>query len=578
MARPATDRLGLRRAFGRVGLGLAALAAGAGLLAACRDLSASLLPNPAVYATATACRCQCYPYGSYPHTTPSATPTPTGTWVPPTPTPSPTPTRPPACDFCTMAPAATPVPPHWPPPIVTCTPRADQPTLSPVPTRPPARLPTLPPNTPIPAVIGDTNPEAAGSLEGDALPGGVATDPRTGRAAVIWSQLDPDPGQETAGRVYLQLQDPASGQWLPARSVNGPGVYKIGKSAPESAVGLAPDGTLTVAYVRSDGGTAWIDWRASTDRGRTWSAPAAFPDSSDNNEIYNLRLTVDVAGTAHLSALVVTRGGDPANPSGDLVYYEQGPDGGWRGGRRPVSARGARQYSQALTTLPLAGGTIRTVLVWNEAQAVYASQKDGPTGPWSRPRLLIDGATQPDGIPDYEPGFGGTLQLLAFPSGGQAWVYAFWSLYSTGRICYAYSTDGGTSWSGEDALAYEPIGPARRAHLSDPVPFWDAAHARVFVIYRYAAIGGSAGAFPVYAYAPPGAPGHAWIRYEDPAHEPLRLFRPTLASQASHLRGPDQHGQGTGPVWLIWSEATGARELYRALVSPATLLSGTALP
>ena len=32
--------------------------------------------------------------------------------------------------------------------------------------------------------------------------------------------------------------------------MNDPGHYKIGKSPPESAVGLAPDGTLYVVYVR----------------------------------------------------------------------------------------------------------------------------------------------------------------------------------------------------------------------------------------------------------------------------------------------------------------------------------------
>src|SRR5689334_21800366 len=163
-----------------VGAGLLAL-----VLGACSDLDAGLLSDAAALATATACGCA--PYGSYPHTTPSATPTPTGPWVPPTATPRPTPTRPAPCDFCTLVPAPTAVPPHWPPPIITCTPRPDQPTLSPVPTAPPALFPTFPPNTPIPAVIGGTNPEVAASLEGEALPGSVATDPHTGRSAAIWS-------------------------------------------------------------------------------------------------------------------------------------------------------------------------------------------------------------------------------------------------------------------------------------------------------------------------------------------------------------------------------------------------------
>lgn len=143
-------------------LSLAALSM---LLAACSNVNASMLPDSAVQATATACGCNCYLYGSYPHTTPSATPTPTGTWVPPTQTPRPTKTRPAlGCDYCTIPPAPTEVPPHWPPPIVTCTPRPDEPTLTAVPTMPPAIFPTLPPNTPLSAALGSTEPISIGTM------------------------------------------------------------------------------------------------------------------------------------------------------------------------------------------------------------------------------------------------------------------------------------------------------------------------------------------------------------------------------------------------------------------------------
>jgi hypothetical protein len=558
------------------------------VLAGCSDLDAGLLSDAAALATATACGCA--PYGSYPHTTPSATPTPTGTWVPPTDTPRPTPTRAAPCDFCTLVPAPTAVPPHWPPPIITCTPRPDQPTLSPVPTAPPALFPTFPPNTPIPAVIGDTNPAVAASLEGEALPGGVATDAHTGRPAAIWSQLNPDAGQEPAGRVYLQLTDPASGQWLPPRTVNEPGQYKIGKGPPESAVGLASDGTLYVVYVRLVGDNAVLEWRMSADSGATWSPPVALAYPSSNQEIYNLRLVMDATGQPHITAVVVQVGGDEADPSGDIVYYERLPDGAWRQERRPVDGQGARQFSQAVTTFTRSDGTIRTVLGWNEGQVVYSSYKDGPAGAWSAPQPIIDGNSHPDGIPDYEAGFGGTLRLLPFSAGGQDWVYFFWTLYSTGRICYVYSTDGGAHWSREDALAYNPIvpippppapfvPPVVYGTVHEPIPLWDGAQQQVFVLYQFCDRSAArAGCYVAYAYAPPGAAGTAWVGREDSTHEPLRLFRSTLTSQAATLRSSEPGNAGSGSVWLIWQEATGARELYRALVSPATLLSGTVLP
>jgi hypothetical protein len=97
----------------------------------------------------------------------------------------------------------------------------------------------------------------------------VALDPRTGQPYVIWSQLNLDRGQEDAGRIYLRHTD-AHGQWLPARSVQGPGWYKVGGRPPESAVGVGSDGHLYVVYTRltGPGGEAVIDWRESTDGGQ----------------------------------------------------------------------------------------------------------------------------------------------------------------------------------------------------------------------------------------------------------------------------------------------------------------------
>jgi hypothetical protein len=287
---------------------------------------------------------------------------------------------------------------------------------------------------------------------------------------------------------------------------------------------------------------------------------------------------------------VVQAGGDEENPSGDTVYYERLPDGAWRQERRPVDAGGAREFSQAVTTFPRPDGTIRTVLGWNEGQVVYSSYKDSPAGAWTVPQRIIDGNSHPDGIPDYEAGFGGTLRLLPFRYDGQEWVYFFWSLYSTGRICYVYSTDGGAHWSPEDALAYNPIvpippppapfvPPVVYGTVHEPIPLWDSAQQQVFVFYQFCDRSTArAGCYVAYAYAPPGASGTAWVGREDSTHAPLRLFRPTLTSQATTLRSSEPGNAGSGPVWVIWREDTGSRELYRALFSPATLLSWTVLP
>lgn len=184
------------------------------------------------------------------------------------------------------------------------------------------------------------------------------------------------------------------------------------------------------------------------------------------------------------------------------------------------------------------------------------------------------------------------MQMLTFQHEGQQWVYLFWSLYSTGRICFTYSSDGGATWSTEDAMAYNQtvdvpgagtpfVPPTVYGSGYEPVPFWDAEHGRVFVIYRFRNRGETAqtGAyFPPYAYSRPGEAGRDWVGYLSNSTEPLRLFPSTQANSSRTFRGNDQHGSGSSPVYLMWVESTGSKELYFASVSPATLLSGTDVP
>jgi hypothetical protein len=505
---------------------------------------------------------------------------------------------------CAEPPCPAPIPPAtrppaWPPPLITCTAAPGQPTLTVAPSPTIQWWPPQPGQPPLPAIVGNTDPMQIGAGMGAGRVGDVALDPRTGRPWLIYSLFNSERGQEDSARVYVKTVDARTGTWRSATTVNPPGVYQMGRGGPDAAIAVGSDGRIHLIYperVSPDPSEpVAMNYRVSTDGGQTWSVPVAFP-GAEGDRPKSLRLAVDPAGGLHVAW--VTQPNDAMPWPGLIHYFEQLPGGSWRQEIPPVRGGGARQHAVDFSFVTLPGGVIRTVLVWVEDAAVRATYKDGPAGAWAPATLLIDGGFNPYGIPDYLPSEGGRLRTLSFTDAdGTPWVYAWWAIYSTGRICFAYSADGGGTWLPntpdgshvwhEDTIAFydrlqqpSPVpGEVSRGTVHAPAPFWDAAHQRLITIYSYGdRSGGEGDTFPAYAYGRPGTPGTAWTGYATFTTQPLRLFKTTYTARAGNFAGTTLPGAG-GLMWLFWTEANGVDELYVAGVAPGTLISeGNVLP
>ncbi len=628
------DRLVLRRSFQRdrrssrlptlaapwlpVVLGLLALPA---LLAGC---ASGMMSEQAAIATATACRCNCFPYGSRQYTLPTGTPTPTGTWIPPRPTNTPVPTRPSGGSYATLVPRQPTEPPAWPPPAITCTAAPDQPTLTPRPTIPPPIFPTLPINTPMPSGgSGTSEGRAIASMSGNAGVGQPAIDPVTGAPSFIWSQDNTNQATDAEHRVYLRRMDPQTRTLTDARSVNVL-ESKTGFKTTylDSAVAITPDGVVNVLYCDRRAGSNLTDalYRHSPDGNIGWSEPLRIGDASPT-WCNNVRLKAAPDG-ALLAAWTGGNSDRPEAPDSFVRVWRRSPSGEWTNVSPPRMTSG-RQFESDISFLGVPesqGGGYRTFLIFDDGSNVYATYSDqtadGQWQGWHEPVELVDSAAMNSrlGILDYWPS---SLRTLVFRYQGRAFVYAFWSTYSTGRIGYVYSSDadapdatGGPHWTDEDTFAYFPPVPgepgptttseeengegseqgelnpdlqrqtttvAPKVHM--PQPFWVPERSRVLVVYRYGsappAVGGIRQYFAAYAYSLPDAPGSAWEGAVGPQFgqdTPLRAFPPTQYEAMDQLQGAGTL-DSTGAAWLIWMEKGASKEAFFGAIWPYTLIS-----
>jgi hypothetical protein len=572
---------------------------------------------------------------------PTGTPTPTGTWIPPSPTSTPTPTRPLGGSYATLVPRQPTEPPAWPPPAVTCTAAPDQPTLTPRPTIVPPIFPTFPINTPMPSRgSGTSEGRALASMSGNAGIGQPAIDPSTGAPSFIWSQDNTNQATDSEHRVYLRRMDPQTRTLPDALSVN---IFesKTGFKGTylDSAVAITPDGAVNVLYCdrRASGNLTDGLFRRSQDGSGGWSEPLRIGEPSPT-WCNNVRLKAAPDGTL-LAAWTGGNSGGPEAPGSSVRVWHRSPQGEWTNVSPPRMTRG-RQFESDISFVDLpgsSGGGYRAFLIFDDGNNVYATYSDltndGHWQGWQEPVELVnsDAMNARLGILDYWPSY---LRTLAFRYEGRAFVYAFWSIYSTGRIGYVYSSDadapGGPRWTQEDTFAYFPPAPgepepsstpeegggggeggegsaqsgaasgpgeepsldpdlapqsvtlAPKVHM--PQPFWVPARSRVLVVYRYGtappAEGGIRQYFAAYAYSLPDAPGSAWEGAVGPQFgqtTPLRAFPPTQYEAMNQLQGAGTL-DSTGAAWLTWMEKGARKEAFFGAIWPNTLISANNQP
>jgi hypothetical protein len=286
---------------------------------------------------------------------------------------------------------------------------------------------------------------------------------RTGAEAAAWISA---PGGGTDGRLYVSVGDAAP---IELRDSLGP-IEAHGESPPKIAYG--PDGKLYAIYVvaRVVPGArfplAALRFRASSDSGRTWSAPVTVTDDGDFGSHNFHALHVGADGTIYV-AWLGARSDEPkgaaaehhGNHGGSATFLTRSLDGGatWSRGQRIEQGEACPCCRTTLATAH--DGTVylawRKVYAGNVRDIVVARSGDrGAT--WSEPVRVHADNWVFDGCPHAGP----SLQV-----DGKGRVHIAWW---TGKdkaagVYYARSEDGAKSFAEPVALGVAAY--SRPAHV-----------------------------------------------------------------------------------------------------------------
>lgn len=245
----------------------------------------------------------------------------------------------------------------------------------------------------------------------------------------------------------------------------------------------------------------------------------------------------------------------------------------------------SKQLYGDIATVPLANGTIRTVVAIGVGDGVRIVTQDGRNGPWVARPLSFGG------LP-IQPQVVAWIDLVAFTDqAGQAQVCVSWGQYSKSGVFVACSRDGGQTWDVPEILAtHAAPGAAPTPDPAAPTPALEdnpspseGSGQRGFhpeLLYEpatdslmavWSLLDGSASTI-VYSYRP--AQGGAWLPVMNTiTTEPaLGVFGATRRSAA---RNPRLAFAGQGVAMVAWMEVERDEnlEVYVGGFLPATLLT-----
>jgi hypothetical protein len=374
----------------------------------------------------------------------------------------------------------------------------------------------------------------------------VAVHPSQGWPAVVSVQTWKD-GDANHRRIFARVYHPAAKTWGDARQVNLPPEDGNGYYG-GVAVGITGDGVVHVTWGGAFTEDKPVWYSASSDYGRSWSAPRQI--GADCYNVQDMATTLD--GQIVVLALCTPGRHDVQVWPGLIVRRADGVwlardtipiDGRW--GSLVLTGDGSDARAVALLTNSE-----------NSRDAWIVQKRLADPGPW---QVQVKDLTPPAGYTAREATFYLHRGLAFRRANGTTGVIFTWAVYGGNAIYALTSLDGAQSWGPIEAVVAHPDGQDHPSALADPldarwsVPAYDGYADRLVVVW----VGRDLQTpFPSIAthYASWSAPGSGeWQPFAIPGRYAPLVPLVTGAERAAYTASA-QAGNASF-FWLAWIDA-----------------------